>query len=187
MKILIITVVTLVALAAPVAAQEWQELDVSGFLLRWSTQPGDVLSVELTGPTTGWVGVGFDPDSVMLNANIILGYVVSTTTTIRDDFGWQVFSHRADILLGGTDDVTIDGGSESGGETTIEFTIPLNSGDQYDVILTPGNTYPVILARGPDGADDFSVQHEFAVMAEIGIWDLALENSTWAFLKTLTF
>jgi len=178
--------VILMVLTASSAAQAWQEITVSGFLLRWSTQTGDMLSVELTGPTTGWVGVGFDPDSVMLNANIILGYVVSTSTSIRDDFGWQVFSHRADTLLGGTEDVTIDGGSESGGETTIMFTIPMDSGDQYDVVLTPGNTYPVILARGPDGADDFSTQHEFAVMAEISIWGLALENGTWAKIKSLT-
>ena len=152
MRIAHITVSMLLVLAASVSAQGWQELNVSGFLLRWSTQPGDLLSVELTAPTTGWVAVGFDPDSIMLNSNIIIGYVVTPDTFIRDDWGWQPTSHRSDILMGGTDDVTIDGGSEAGGSTTIQFTIPLDSGDQYDVVLTPGNTYPIILARGPTSA-----------------------------------
>jgi hypothetical protein len=187
MRLCITVLAALVLLTVSAAAQGWQEITVSGFNLKWSTQPGNLLSVELTGPTTGWVGVGFDPDSIMLNANIILGYVVSTTTSIRDDWGWQPTSHRSDILMGGTDDVTIDGGSEAGGSTTIMFTIPLDSGDQYDVVLTPGNTYPIILARGPDGADDFGTPHEFATMAEIGIWELSLEGGTWAEVKTLTF
>jgi hypothetical protein len=185
MKYLIVTGTVLLALASSAAAQGWQEISVSGILLRWSTQPGDMLSVELTGPTTGWVGVGFDPDSIMLGANFILGYVVSSATTLRDDYGWQTFSHRADTLLGGTSDVTLDGGSESGGETTIMFTIPLDSGDQYDKPLVPGDTYTVLLAYGPNGADDFSTQHAFATTAEIGIWGLALENGTWAEIKSL--
>lgn len=161
----------------------WQELEVSGFLLRWETQTGDNLAVELTGPTTGWVAVGFDPSMMMLDANIIIGYVSGGNTFIRDDFGWQTTSHRADTLLGGTDDVLIDGGSESGGDTQIRFTIPLDSGDQYDKPLVPGNSYPIILARGPNGADDFSTQHQFITTASIDILAFSLDGSTWGRAK----
>jgi hypothetical protein len=144
-----------------------------------------MLSVQLTAPTTGWVAVGFDPDSIMLGANILIGYVASSTTFIRDDFGTHMTSHNADTLLGGTDDVTIDGGQEAGGETTIEFTIPMNSGDMYDTVLEPGNIYPVIMAMGV--GDDFTSMHTMAVMAEIGIWDLSLESGTWAEVKSISF
>ena len=84
--------------------------------------------MELNGPTTGWVAVGFDLTQQMLNANIIIGYVVSGTPVIRDDWGVQATSHRDDTLLGGTSDVITDGGFEEGGSTEIHFTIPLNSG-----------------------------------------------------------
>lgn len=163
----------------------WQELEVSGFLLRWETQSGGNLAVELTGPTTGWVAVGFDPSVMMLDANIIIGYVSGGNAFIRDDFGWQTTSHRADTLLGGTDDVTIDGGSESGGQTQIRFTIPLDSGDEYDKPLVPGNTYPVILARGPDGADDFSTAHTFITTAEIEILSYSMNGDSWGGVKAL--
>ena len=166
------------------ASFAWQELEVSGFLLRWETQSGGNLAVELTGPTTGWVAVGFDPSVMMLDANIIIGYVSGGNAFIRDDFGWQTTSHRADTLLGGTDDVIIDGGSESGGETQIRFTIPLDSGDQYDKPLVPGNSYTVLLARGPNGADDFSTQHEFITTTTIDILPLSLQGSTWGRAKT---
>jgi hypothetical protein len=163
----------------------WQQLEVDGFLLRWQTQAGEKLAVELTGPTTGWVAVGFDPSMMMLDANIIIGYVSGGETFIRDDWGWQTTSHRADTLLGGTHDVIIDGGQESEGSTQIRFTIPLDSGDPYDKPLVPGNTYPILMARGPDGADDFTTYHAFYTVAEIEI--LAYQSfptATWGRVKT---
>jgi hypothetical protein len=171
-------------LAAPAAAQGWQELVVGNFTLRWATIPGDSLAVELSAPTTGWVAVGFDPDSIMLGANIVIGYVVSTTPTLRDDYGWQVTGHRDDLLLGGTRDLTVDGGTESGGTTEIMFTIPLDSGDPYDKPLVPGNTYPIILAMGPNGADDFSTQHQAVAVGQISLWGLALSQDTWGGIKS---
>ncbi len=182
-RALVLTVV--LALAGAAAAQEWQEINVDDFTLRWATQTGDSLAVELTGPTTGWVAVGFDPEQMMQGANLIIGYVESGTPSLRDDYGVAPTSHAPDTALGGTDDVTINGGDQTGGETTIEFSIPLDSGDSYDKPLSPGNTYPVILARGPDGADDFTTYHEFVTAAEIEIWALDFASESWGGLKAL--
>jgi len=165
-------------------AQDWQEVNVSGFTLRWATISATELSVELSAPTTGWVAVGFDPTAGMQDANILIGYVASGITEIRDDFGIAPTSHTADTTLGGTNDFTIDGGSESGGTTEIQFTIPLNSGDQYDRELITGNMYTVILARGPDGADDFTTYHEAYASTQIELWALALDSDTWGRIKT---
>jgi len=175
----------LLALTVTASAQDWQEVEVDGFTLRWATQSGDILAVELTGPTTGWVAVGFDPVAQMSEANLIIGYVESGTAYLRDDYGVAPTSHAPDTALGGTDNVTINGGDETGGETTIEFSIPLDSGDSYDKALAPGNSYPVILARGPDGADDFSTYHEFVTSTNIEIWALDFDSATWGGLKTL--
>ncbi len=87
MRTKLTTAALLLILSAGVFAQAWQEITVDGFTLRWATVPGDTLAVELSGPTTGWVAVGFNPTQAMLNGNIIIGYVVASTTTLRDDFG----------------------------------------------------------------------------------------------------
>lgn len=168
---------------AVVSAQTWQEITVEGITLRWATVAGGNLSVELNGPTAGWVAVGFDPTQQMLNANIIIGYVASGTPVIRDDWGWQPTSHRDDIVMGGTSDVTLDGGFESGGSTEIQFTIPLDSGDAFDKALVPGNTYNIILALG--SGDDFSAPHTLAASASITIEELSLETDTWASIKSV--
>ena len=43
--------------------------------------------------------------------------------------------------------------------TSISFTIPLDSGDALDKPLVPGVSYKVIVAYGPDGADEFGTYH----------------------------
>lgn len=166
-------------------AQDWQEITVEGFTLRWATVAGNNLAVELTAPTTGWVAVGFDPVQVMKDANILIGYFASNTASVRDDWGVGNTVHAADVSLGGTSNLTVDGGSESGGSTEIKFTIPLNSGDSYDKPLVIGSTYNVILARGFDGADNFDSPHSAAAFASITIPELALEPYTWAAVKRI--
>lgn len=174
-----------VLLAAGAFAQSWQEITVEGFTLRWATVSGGNLSVELNAPTTGWVAVGFDPSQMMKDANIIIGYVSSGTPSIRDDFGVQFTSHAADTGLGGTDDVTVDGGFETGGSTEIHFTIPLNSMDMYDKELVPGSSYGIILARGANGQDDFTSPHAVVTTATILIEEeMAMSPGTWGSLKT---
>lgn len=166
-------------------AQDWQEITVEGFTLRWATVAGDNLAVELNAPTTGWVAVGFDPTQIMRNGNIIIGYVESKSVLIRDDWGTGSTSHASDISLGGTSDLTVDGGLESLGSTEIYFTIPLNSGDAFDKPLETGSTYNIILAMGANGADNFDSPHVAAATASITIPELALEPNTWGAVKRI--
>ena len=93
----------------------------------------------------------------MLDANIIIGYVDQTGVYVRDDFGDSAYSHASDISSGGTDNITNITGSEEEGVTEINFSIPLDSGDTFDRVLTQGNVYPVILAYGSN--DDFDSIH----------------------------
>lgn len=181
MKILLISTILIAASFA--FAQEWQEVVVDGFTLNWATVSGEMLMVKLSAPTTGWVSVGFDPTQQMLGANIVIGYVQSSTTVLRDDYGWQATSHKADTTLGGTHDLTVDGGSEVEGVTELQFTIPMNSGDSYDRELEVGNTYTVIFARSANGEDNFTAPHSVRSSAQIEIAALDLEPYSWAAIK----
>jgi hypothetical protein len=144
----------------------WQSYTISDYTFNWLAE-GDSLNVKITGPTTGWIAVGFEPTSLMKDANLIIGYFESGTAHIRDDFGTGQVTHDADVNLGGTDNVTLVAGSESGGETTLEFRIPLNSGDQFDTVLVPGSSHTVVFAYGAPGADDFTSAHVWAQAASL--------------------
>lgn len=184
MKKLITFLVFTLLIISSAYSQNWQEVTVSGITLRWATTSATELSVELSAATTGWVSVGFDPVMGMQGANIIIGYYASGSAEIRDDFGVAPTGHDADTNLGGTSDLTVDGGSESSGVTEIQFTIPLDSGDQYDKALVPGNSYLVMLAHGSNGADNFTSPHATRDTTTIEIQTMALDPETWGTVKT---
>ena len=121
---------------------------------------GPDLEVKVSAPTTGWVAVGFDPSRMMRDANILIGYVSGTATVVTDQFGASTVTHRPDTDLGGTEDITVLGGTEAAGRTELHFTIPLDSGDDRDRPLVPGQEYRVILAYGENGADDLESYHK---------------------------
>jgi secreted trypsin-like serine protease len=125
----------------------------TGMSLFWQNDATN-LYVGLVSPGTGWAGVGFSNRYGKPGSNIILGAVSNGTVTIQDNYGVTKELHlvdRASSLLA-------MGGSESAGETTLEFVIPLASGDSQDVSLVPGQTVAVILAYQAT-RDSFTAEH----------------------------
>ena len=60
------------------------------------------------------------------------------------------------------------GGSESGNTTTLEFSIPLKSGDPNDGVIDPKADTKVMLAYGPD-RDSTKLKHQFAKTVTINL------------------
>jgi len=137
------------------AVQTSEEVDMS---FSWRIV-GDELEVELTGPTTGWIAVGFKPSRAMKDANILIGYVDGADVMMTDQFGTTMVAHRPDSELGGASNTEVISGEEVDGSTTIRFRMPLDSGDEYDQPLSAGEEMRVIFAYGPNGADDTSTYH----------------------------
>ena len=132
-------------------------MEADGFRVYW-TNTATVLRMGLFSPGTGYVAIGLDPDRRMQGANFILGAVRNGRTEVRDDYGTGLLSHSADIDNGGSSDILAYAGRELNGQTTIEFIIPLDSGDPLDKPLEPGNTYEILVAFH-DTDDSFSARH----------------------------
>lgn len=147
----------------------WHSISKSGFEFAWNVD-GSVLHVELTGPTTGWVLVGFKGEYLYHNANILIGYVSGGQAHVRDDFGIDDSTHESDSnLQGGQQNASSVSGSESTGETTIAFTIPLDSGDTWDNVMEDSETVLLVFAAGEDGADDFTSDYVLITNATISL------------------
>ena len=131
----------------------------AGVDVQWRVND-DQITVQMSAPTTGWVAVGFDPARMMAEANMIIGYVENGTLTIADDYGTAATAHGRDTENGGTDDIISAEGRETEEGAQITFTIPLDSGDPTDKPLTPGNSYKVIVAYGPDRSNNLDAYHE---------------------------
>lgn len=120
---------------------------------------GDNINIRMMAPTTGWVGIGFNPSDQMKDANFILGYVKKGKLRITDEFGKTTRGHAKDTKSDGTMDITNATGSEENDITTIAFTIPLNSGDKLDQAVDPMAETVVLLAYGSD-RDSFRTKHK---------------------------
>lgn len=140
------------------AVGDFKRVEVGELQFDWKID-GDDLVFRMSGPTTGWVAIGFDPTSAMQGANFVLASVVDGGVVARDDYGVGRFSHAPDTEIGGSDNITIISGSESEGRTTIELSIPLDSGDEYDKPLVAGSTYKIIWAYGQSNDDEFLRKH----------------------------
>lgn len=147
------------------AGEYVHELSIGGMSIHWAND-AQLLHVGLVSPGTGYVTAGFDPTDRKVGGNYIIGYVTETETVVVDHAGTRGNLHEADVDLGGTDDIVAFAGTETNGETTIEFTIPLDSGDPYDRTLAPGGTYTLLVAY-QDTRDDLISWHSRHGMGEI--------------------
>jgi len=133
---------------------------VTGIAVSWVHDDVN-LSVGIVSPGTGWAGIGFGPEGILMDgSNIIIGYVLGPATVISDEYGVGL-NHIADIGLGGRDDILERAGSEASGKTTLEFRIPLDTGDAYDIAMRTGKTFSLLLAYH-DTADDLITLHTTA-------------------------
>ncbi|WP_163340668.1 DOMON domain-containing protein [Desulfopila sp. IMCC35008] len=158
--IAVLTLLVSLSLVSTAWSVDYQHsLDIEKMNFSWSVN-GDKLDVKLSAPTTGWVAVGFNPSKKMKDADIIIGYVKKGKVTIKDEFGSAPTQHKSDEKIGGTSNVTVVGGSEENGVTTIEFSIPLNSGDTKDSVIDPAADTVIIVGYGTE-RDSFKVKHVF--------------------------
>jgi len=154
------------AIDGTIAQDEYAHaIEAGGFQVYWSNDQA-FLRVGLRSPGTGYMAIGFDPDHRMQGANYILCAMRGGHVVTRDDYGTGPLAHEPDIAHGGRNDVVEAAGTELNGQTTVEFVIPLNSGDPMDKRLEPGNTYKVLVAYH-SSSDDFSERHSQRGVGEI--------------------
>jgi len=143
---------------------------------QWRLDEGkNLIYVKLTGKTDSWVSVGFNPIRRMKGANFVMGYVKNGKVKATDHFGADIFMHKKDTALGGTDNVSELSGKEEGGATEISFAIPLNSGDSKDSVIQPDKETTILLAHA-SGRDTFRSKHVYRAV-------YAVTLSTGAFKK----
>lgn len=150
-----------------VAAEYDHTVEAQDMSFSWKID-GDKLAGKVAAKTDSWVGVGFNPSQKMKDANYVIGYVKDGQVTIADEFGTTATGHKSDDDAGGKSDVTVVGGTEEGGMTTIEFIIPLDSGDEKDGKLTADGDTVVLLAYGA-GRDSFKSKHKFRTTVSVNL------------------
>lgn len=129
----------------------------------------DSIDIKLVAPTTGWVAVGFNPETgrTMKGANLIIGFVRAGKAEVLDHFGTMKDKHKDDDKIGGQSNISNVSGSEEKGTTEVAFTIPVDSGDAKDAALSLDGDNVVLLAYG--NSDRTVLKHKFRAILSLNL------------------
>lgn len=135
-------------------------LNNGNYLLFWDIEQDD-LYMAMLGQTTGWVAIGFNPGDMMMNADIVMAGFADENSYWSDSFSTGLFGpHPADTSLGGIDNIRNVTVLENEGWTIVEFSRKLDTGDEYDAQITPGEEMTIMWAVGRD--DNMEIKHSSA-------------------------
>lgn len=104
-------------------------------------------------PTTGWAALGFNSSAQMGGANVIIGYN-NGTANIQDS---TATASPRGVTADAINNIISSDVTDDGNRTVLSFTIPLDSGDAADIVLTTGNSYSLLVACGT--ADNYTIAH----------------------------
>lgn len=128
----------------------------TGLTLSW-LHNGTDMYLAISGEIFGWLSFGYGSRNAgMDGSNIIIGSVISDSSLVLDEVGVG-HNHFPDIDRGGESDIVKHAGTLNE-STTLEFIIPLDSSDNLDYRLIPGEIYGFFLAVNQD-QQDFSLFH----------------------------
>ena len=129
-----------------------------GYELFWRLE-GDLAVFALRAETEGWLALGFDPETAMESADMIIGWVDDNgEVTVLDCFATGPYGpHPPDTELGGSADIIASAGEERAGVTTIEFSRKLAAQDRFDKDIPLTGVLKIVWAFG--FTDDFQEIH----------------------------
>ncbi|MFQ5795010.1 MAG: DOMON domain-containing protein [Candidatus Bipolaricaulia bacterium] len=129
------------------------------------------ITFALEAPTTGWLGIGFTSTGLKKrDADMILGFFHDEDgeTDILDAFQQSPISPpMADTFLGGTDDIESAVAIQTEADTTLEFVRKLNTGDEFDAALTPGQQTMLLAYGEQDNLNNYHGQNRVAVTVDL--------------------
>jgi hypothetical protein len=142
-----------------------REFGAGQFVVYWRLD-GEFCYMALKGETTGWVAIGFEPTTLMDEADMIFGWVSEGIVTMVDQYSTgPTGPHPSDTSLGGTHDLFDYGGREENGFTILEFKRQLDTGDMYDKSIIQGEALSIIWAIGD--SDNLTTKHRLTGYGQI--------------------
>ncbi|NLT72756.1 MAG: hypothetical protein GXX94_00975 [Chloroflexi bacterium] len=148
------------------AGEYRHRLEIGQVVLHWSND-SEYLYLAAEAETSGWLGIGIDPEDRMQGADYVIAAAPGGTLQLFDAYGQAPVgaTHPEDTALGGSTDLMETAVAEQDGWVRLEVQRPLASGDAYDRPLSPGTTYTVIVGIGANM--EYDARHTYRGQGEI--------------------
>ena len=144
---------TLILIGPFVLFAQGDFLEIGGMELHYQLMD-DSVEISLSGPTNGWVGIGFNDENNIVGSDLILFRIIKGKVEVKDMFVKGFGDPRMDTQLGGKNSVTVLSGKETSSTTSVNFRLALDSKDRNDFRHQIGKGFWLIMAYSTH--DDFA-------------------------------
>ncbi|MEL6917949.1 MAG: DOMON domain-containing protein [Bacteroidota bacterium] len=128
-------------------------LSVGGMEVGWEHKK-DHITFTATAPDNGWVALGFNTEDHIVGSNLIMINVTEEEVQSQDLFVVSAGNPKPMHTLGAKSQILAYSGVEKNGKTTITFSLPTKTIDDYHLNLSEGQKIWLICAYSME--DDFS-------------------------------
>ena len=123
-----------------------QQVEAGGMIFT-AKLVGQRIEIQLEAPTEGWLAVGFNSENNIVGSDLLQFRIEENGDVYAEDqYVTAAGKHPRDIDLGGTDHIQVLSGKQWEGKTKVHFSIPFESGDQFDFQHELGKDFWLILA-----------------------------------------
>lgn len=153
MKFLPILLIGFVVFPLGLSAQNQKnQIQVERMQISWEHQ-GDQITFTATAPDDGWVALGFNTENNIVGSNLIIIGVNGDNVQAEDFYVVSAGNPKPIKSLGAKSQIKNYKGWEKQGKTTIAFSLPVKSNDDYHLDLKEGSKVWLICAYSME--DDF--------------------------------
>lgn len=131
---------------------DYKSIHKNGMELKWRIVDKQLECIVMA-PTKGWIAIGFNPETGLVQTNLIMAMQKAGESIVSDRYIVAVGVHKAVEELGGKTALKNPLCTEKNGQTILQFSISLESIDQYHHQLKEGKIYHILLAYSHH--DDF--------------------------------
>ncbi len=127
------------------------------------THHGNIISFDLSAPTTGWIAIGFNKRKGIAGSHLIMSRIVNGKPEVVEHYTISAGKYKPITDLGGKSAISNIKGEQDNGATNVSFDIVFSPIDQYHKDLSEGKEYYITLAYSQ--SDDF--QHHSIMRTNI--------------------
>lgn len=129
-----------------------KEITKNNMTVKWEIEQG-LIHFEMEAPTDGWVAVGFNENSSLTGAYLLMGRVKDREPEVVEHYTSKPGSYKPIVQYGIASQISNISGTEKGNFTRLKFSIPTKAASKYHKELLIDSKWTLLMAYSLD--DDF--------------------------------
>lgn len=161
--ILMFTII-LMNIACKAQQNELKTITKNQMTVSWHFE-GDRIYFEISAPTTGWVTIGFNTETGISGAYLLMGNIINSKVNLVEHYTKSPGNYSPISKLGAKSQIEDLEGLQQSRKSVIKFSLPTTSLSRYQKDLSEGKDYYMIMAYSQE--DDF--QHHSIMRTAVNI------------------